>query len=780
MVSSLPIFPDTQDHWASPFIQGLRSRNLVNGFSDGTFRPNQAMTRAEYATLVQRAFTQPKVRQYVPFVDVPSSFWAASAIQKAFEMGFMSGFPDKRFLPQEKITRVQVLVSLVGGLGLASTVNTASQISPLTEIYLDASQIPSYAKDAIAIATRAKVVVNSPNPRTLNPNQPATRGEVAAFIYQALVSIGQANAIASAYIVEVFPPGTIRQGTTVSVNGRSMSAAWSQWSNGAFPRTGITDTGLRQTLGVELLNTTDSTKQPGQWFSSSSNPLNLATRRDGVNRYLDITDWVSTAEWQIQINGSTLSLVTKIGNVENITFTEQSPGSRLVVDLNRPTPWQLSQQNQQWVVTIDALVDQAIVERFKPRPVEPPANPGDTAEERNEGETGGSNEKSLPPTVEKGNNQTIIRGNLPDGLSVRTSTLSNPNRLVVELRSDALVERDILWAKGLRWRQQYLSLGSTRFPVVWLTIDGRSSGLTIKPIWSNPTTMTGIAPLITIAQKSQVAAAINGGFFNRNNQLPLGAIRRENRWLSGAILNRGAIAWNDAGLFKIARLTLTETLITSTGQRLPLVLLNTGFVQRGIARYTPDWGTTYTPLTDNEILVIVQNNQVTSQTPGGAVGQTPITIPRDGYLLTLRVTPETASSLSVGTKVQLESTTIPAEFNQFPHILGGGPMLVQNQQVVLDAKAEGFSEAFNKQAAIRSAVGISASGELMIATIHNRIGGSGPTLAETSQLMQQLGAVEALNLDGGSSTSLALGGQLLNRAPSTAASVHNGLGIFLD
>jgi hypothetical protein len=177
------------------------------------------------------------------------------------------------------------------------------------------------------------------------------------------------------------------------------------------------------------------------------------------------------------MNGNTLNLVTKIGNVENITFTEQSPGSRLVVDLNRPTPWQLSQQNQQWVVTIDALVDQAIVERFKPRPVEPPANPGDTAGDRNEGETGGSNEKSLPPTVEKGNNQTIIRGNLPDGLSVRTSTLSNPNRLVVELRSDALVERDILWAKGLRWRQQYLSLGSTRFPVVWLTIDGRSTGL---------------------------------------------------------------------------------------------------------------------------------------------------------------------------------------------------------------------------------------------------------------------------------------------------------------
>lgn len=67
----------------------------------------------------------------------------------------------------------------------------------------------------------------------------------------------------------------------------------------------------------------------------------------------------------------------------------------------------------------------------------------------------------------------------------------------------------------------------------------------------------------------------------------------------------------------------------------------------------------------------------------------------------------------------------------------------------------------------------------MIAAVHNRAGGYGPTLAEHAQLMQQMGCVDALNLDGGSSTSLYLGGQLLDRSPSTAARVHNGIGIFL-
>jgi exopolysaccharide biosynthesis protein len=106
-------------------------------------------------------------------------------------------------------------------------------------------------------------------------------------------------------------------------------------------------------------------------------------------------------------------------------------------------------------------------------------------------------------------------------------------------------------------------------------------------------------------------------------------------------------------------------------------------------------------------------------------------------------------------------------------------VLLENRQIVLDAKGEQFSDAFSQQMAIRSAIGTTASGTVMIAAIHSRVGGRGPTLAETAQLMQQMGAINALNLDGGSSTGLYLGGQLLDRSPSTVARVHNALGIFL-
>ncbi|WP_217267501.1 phosphodiester glycosidase family protein, partial [Achromobacter insolitus] len=90
--------------------------------------------------------------------------------------------------------------------------------------------------------------------------------------------------------------------------------------------------------------------------------------------------------------------------------------------------------------------------------------------------------------------------------------------------------------------------------------------------------------------------------------------------------------------------------------------------------------------------------------PGGAPGTTTFPIPANGYILALRADLFPASELSIGTLLRLETNTFPADFNRFPYIIGGGPVLVQNSQVVLDAKAEGFSDAFVRQTAIRSAI----------------------------------------------------------------------------
>ena len=219
MVASPTRFSDIQNHWARLFIEGLANQGIISGFPDGTFRPNQAMSRAEFAAILQKAFTQPKKRQYVPFVDVPAKFWAAPAIQKAYETGFISGYPGNRFRPEASISRLEVLLSLTTGLEIPTNSTFALKVS-LPERYQDAAQIPTYATDKIRAATGANLVVNYPNLKQLRPLEAANRADVAAFIYQALVYLEKVPAISSDYIVIVRPK-------TVSVSHkREFRAVW--------------------------------------------------------------------------------------------------------------------------------------------------------------------------------------------------------------------------------------------------------------------------------------------------------------------------------------------------------------------------------------------------------------------------------------------------------------------------------------------------------------------------------------------------------------------------
>lgn len=201
MVATSSRFSDTQNHWAWAFIEGLAERNIVRGFADGTFRPEQGVTRAEFAVMLQTAFPHPGDRPYEPFVDVPSTHWAVSAIQWAYETGFLSGYPGQQFRPNDFIPRGQGLLSLVAGLNLRG----AGPVS-LESMYEDAAQIPTWQREAISCATANGIVMNYPSIRRLRPTQPTTRAEVSAFIYQCLVNLEQAPAIASPFIVQWEPP----------------------------------------------------------------------------------------------------------------------------------------------------------------------------------------------------------------------------------------------------------------------------------------------------------------------------------------------------------------------------------------------------------------------------------------------------------------------------------------------------------------------------------------------------------------------------------------------
>lgn len=261
------------DYWAQPFIVRLSQAEVLTGYPDGTFRPQQAIDRDEYAAVIRQAFNAESVRsipQASTFEDVPEGYWANDAIKEAYETGFMGTPAANKFEPKTELTRANAIVALVEGLGsdqilanapttvavpaaaesvqpvrrrkatrsfmfpLASTTvmqvfappaqaappsAQANGVNPdagarvpldLSEYYADADQIPDYARDEVAIATKSGLIVNYPDPNMFNPNQPISRGETAAIIYQVLENRGEleplpASSDLTKYIVKPLP-----------------------------------------------------------------------------------------------------------------------------------------------------------------------------------------------------------------------------------------------------------------------------------------------------------------------------------------------------------------------------------------------------------------------------------------------------------------------------------------------------------------------------------------------------------------------------------------------
>ncbi|MBD0261752.1 MAG: S-layer homology domain-containing protein [Tolypothrix sp. Co-bin9] len=220
----------SSNYWASPFIQALAQRNVISGFTDGTFRPDQPVTRAQFAAMIQKGFNQNATRQLSQggFRDVPANYWAASAIQEAYETGFLSGYPNNLFLPNQQIPKVQALVALTSGLGLNAGDTTTNVLSTY---YSDASEIPAYAVNNVAAATQANLVVNYPELKVLNPQGSLTRAEAAAILYQALVRQGQLQPIASNLPAANYIVAGSGSGTQTGTTGNTTTTATTTSSN---------------------------------------------------------------------------------------------------------------------------------------------------------------------------------------------------------------------------------------------------------------------------------------------------------------------------------------------------------------------------------------------------------------------------------------------------------------------------------------------------------------------------------------------------------------------
>ncbi len=182
-------FSDIQGHWSEQAVAGIGSYGIVNGYEDKTFRPENAVTRAEFAVMLDRLIEADVAKKAttsaesaLPFTDVPQSHWAYKSIQKLYDADVIHGVTKTEFDPAAPIKRqdIAVLLSNAGKVydQLALAADTGRNIAKFSDV----GDIGKYAVDAMTYAYQAGVF-NGDAKNLIHPTDFAKRSETAQIIY---------------------------------------------------------------------------------------------------------------------------------------------------------------------------------------------------------------------------------------------------------------------------------------------------------------------------------------------------------------------------------------------------------------------------------------------------------------------------------------------------------------------------------------------------------------------------------------------------------------------
>ena len=277
----------------------------------------------------------------------------------------------------------------------------------------------------------------------------------------------------------------------------------------------------------------------------------------------------------------------------------------------------------------------------------------------------------------------------------------------------------------------------------------------VKPAIAS-TTLPNKRTIRTIAQNTNSVAAINGGFFKPQTGVPLGTLMIDGKIVTGPIYDRVALGIFDDG-YDVGRVML-DAKIVGNGETIKIDNINQPrMLSSYILLYTRDWGA-YAPASPQYgVQLRVEGNKIT------AASANPLSIPENGYVL---VGPKSQLGKLFGAEyVDISINTNP-KWENVRHIISGGPYLVKNGAVFVDVEAQKLQSIGGRNP--RSAIGYTKYNDLILVAVDGREGSSvGLTLYELAALMQSLGCVNAINLDGGGSTVMFVNGQIVNRPQQT-------------
>lgn len=173
-------FSDTRDHWAKDYINKLVELEIVNGMGDGTFGPDENLTRAQFLTMLSKIDRNENVNVAATkkFKDVPSNEWYYKVVNWGVKNHVVNGYEDGTFCPDKKVTREQMCVMLYNYYIYKGRTWTAAE-KALT--FKDKAKISDFATRAVVKVVSQGVMSGYPD-GTFAPTGYATRGEAAKII----------------------------------------------------------------------------------------------------------------------------------------------------------------------------------------------------------------------------------------------------------------------------------------------------------------------------------------------------------------------------------------------------------------------------------------------------------------------------------------------------------------------------------------------------------------------------------------------------------------------
>lgn len=147
---------DISNHWAKLSIESILAKGIAGGYPDGTFKPNNSITRAEFVAMMNSLLELEQVTYQGQFKDVKSSDWFANSVATAAANGLVGGYPNGTFNPNGNITRAEMM-SIISKV--ITDVNvSADEIETILSSFADKNEVDAWAKEAVAKVIKADII----------------------------------------------------------------------------------------------------------------------------------------------------------------------------------------------------------------------------------------------------------------------------------------------------------------------------------------------------------------------------------------------------------------------------------------------------------------------------------------------------------------------------------------------------------------------------------------------------------------------------------------------